>query len=52
MIWAVAAWEVYAATGDMAWLKQAFEIISNSIQDDLQNCYDPITGMVKGESSF
>jgi hypothetical protein len=52
MIWAVAAWEVYKATGDKDWLEEAFQIIKNSIEDDLQNVYDPETGLVKGESSF
>lgn len=52
MIWAAAAWEVYKATGDKDWLMLAFEIIKNSIDDDLQNAYDPVTGLVKGESSF
>lgn len=52
MVWAIAAWELYKATGDKAWLSEAYEIIKNSIEDDLQNAYDPETGMVKGESSF
>lgn len=52
MIWATAAWEVYKATGDKDWLRLIFEIVKNSIEDDLQNAYDPVTGMVKGESSF
>jgi hypothetical protein len=52
MIWAVAAWEVYTATGDRSWLEMAYQIVKNSIEDDLNNCYDPMTGMVKGESSF
>lgn len=52
MIWAVAAWEVYKVTGDINWLKQAYIVIKNSIDDDLQNVYDPKTGLVKGESSF
>ncbi len=52
MIWAVAAWELYKVTGDRDWLKQAYTIIKNSIEDDLKNVYDPTTGMVKGESSF
>jgi len=52
MIWAVAAWEVYKATGNKDWLEQAYQIIKRSIEDDLQNVYDPVTGMVKGESSF
>jgi hypothetical protein len=52
MVWAVAAWELYEVTGDKTWLQQAQEIIKNSIEDDLENVYDPQTGLVKGESSF
>jgi hypothetical protein len=52
MIWAVAAWEIYKATGDKDWLQQAYEVISNSIQDDYATIYDAATGLVKGESSF
>ena len=52
IIWAVAAWELYKVTGDKEWLQQAFSIIKNSIDDDLQNIYDVKTGLVKGESSF
>ncbi len=52
MIWAVAAWELYKVTGDKAWLKQAYTIIKNSADDDLENIHDNITGMVRGESSF
>lgn len=52
IIWATAAWEVYKATGDKDWLQLAFEIVQNSINDDLQNAYDTQTGLVRGESSF
>lgn len=52
MIWAAAAWEVYKATGKKDWLVNAYAIIKKSIEDDLQNIYDPETGLVKGESSF
>jgi len=52
MIWAVAAWELYKATGDMDWLQNAFTIIKNSIESDRNNVYDAATGLVKGESSF
>jgi len=52
MIWAVAAWELYKVTGDRDWLQEAYTIIKNSIEDDLQNIYDKETGLVKGESSF
>ncbi|WP_290797484.1 MGH1-like glycoside hydrolase domain-containing protein [Flavihumibacter sp. UBA7668] len=52
LIWAVAAWEIYLVEGDLKWLEQAYEIISNSLQDDYVTIYDPVSGMVKGESSF
>jgi len=52
MIWAVAAFELYKATGDRDWLEQAYRIIRNSVDDDLYNIYNPETGMAKGESSF
>ncbi|MET0463408.1 MAG: hypothetical protein ABW007_09640 [Chitinophagaceae bacterium] len=52
MIWAVAAWEIYKVTGDKNWLKDAYEVIRNSIYADMQTVYDAETGLVKGESSF
>jgi len=52
MIWATAAWELYKATGDKDWLQQAYEIIKNSLEDDYKVAYDPVAGMVRGESSF
>ena len=52
MIWATAAWELYKVTGDKEWLKQAYQIIKNSAEDDYQVAYDKQTGLVKGESSF
>ncbi|MGY3089394.1 hypothetical protein ACVWYF_002442 [Hymenobacter sp. UYAg731] len=52
IIWATAAWEIYQATGDEAWLRKVYPIIKQSIADDVQNAYDPATGLVRGESSF
>ncbi|MBW3127797.1 glycogen debranching protein [Hymenobacter profundi] len=52
MVWAVAAWEIYKVTGDEAWLRKVYPIITKSIEDDVQNAYDPATGLVRGESSF
>lgn len=52
IIWATAAYELYKVTGDKAWLKQAYQIIKNSVSDDEQVCYDKESGLVKGESSF
>ncbi|OGX81905.1 glycogen debranching protein [Hymenobacter lapidarius] len=52
VVWATAAWEIYKATGDEAWLRKVYPIIKKSIADDRQNAYDPATGLVRGESSF
>lgn len=50
--WALAAWEIYKVTGDTAWLRNAFEIISNSVADDAKVVGMTATGMYSGESSF
>jgi hypothetical protein len=52
VIWATAAWEIYQATGDEAWLRRVYPIIKQTLADDRQNAYDPATGLVRGESSF
>jgi hypothetical protein len=50
--WALAAWEVYAVTGDEQWLRQAYDIIKKSAEEDLQVAFNAETGLFKGESSF
>ncbi len=50
--WALAAWELYKFTGDKNWLAQAYEIIVNSLEDDLKVAHDAQTHLVCGESSF
>lgn len=50
--WVLAAWEIYKATGDQAWLQEAFPIIRNTLEDDYKTIYDPATGLYSGESSF
>ncbi|NME67591.1 alpha-L-rhamnosidase-related protein [Flammeovirga aprica] len=52
MTWALAAWNVFSVTGDKAWLKEAYKVISNSIEDDMLVVYDAETGLMRGESSF
>ncbi len=52
MTWALAAWEVYAVTGDRDWLEYAYDVIKNSVQDDLQVTYNPSKNLFYGESSF
>ncbi|MCB0581955.1 MAG: hypothetical protein KDD10_21930 [Phaeodactylibacter sp.] len=50
--WALAAWEIYKTTGDMDWLRQAHDIIRNTLSDDYKVLKSPRTGMYCGESSF
>lgn len=52
IVWAIAAWELYKVTGDREWLQQTYNIVRNSVEDDLKNIYDPATGLMRGESSF
>ena len=52
MVWALAAWELYAATGDRAWLRRAHDVIARSAEADLHAVRDAETGLFNGESSF
>ena len=52
VIWAVAAWKLYVATGDMECLKKVYPVILKSLESDMQVLADPQTGLYKGESSF
>ena len=51
-VWSLAAWEVYKSTGDTAWLRQAYDIISASVERDIKTAFDKNTGLFYGESSF
>ncbi len=52
IVWTIAAWQIYKVTGDRAWLAEAYQIIKNTIEQDEALVVNPVTGMVKGESSF
>jgi len=52
MTWALAAWEIYAATGDPDWLRQAYPVIARSAAEDDAVAVNPETGLFYGESSF
>ncbi|GAA4840259.1 CBM35 domain-containing protein [Algivirga pacifica] len=49
--WALAAWELYKVTGDQEWLREAYEIIKNTVEDDLKSIVAS-DGLVLGETSF
>jgi hypothetical protein len=50
--WALAAWEIYKVTGDELWLKEAYQVIKNTLEDDVKTIYNPEYKMYGGESSF
>ncbi|HSU14589.1 MGH1-like glycoside hydrolase domain-containing protein [Longimicrobium sp.] len=52
MTWALAAWELYAVTGDRDWLRRAYGIIRRSAEADQHAILDPATGLAMGETSF
>ena len=52
MTWALAAWELYAVTGDREWLRRAYDVIRRSAEADRHAVFDRRTGLVKGETSF
>ena len=52
MVWALAAWNVYLATGDIDWLEKAYTVIDKSLASDFEVAYDNVTGLFRGESSF
>ena len=52
VVWALSAWNIYLATGDMEWLQKAYPIIARSLEADFVVAYNPETGLFRGESSF
>lgn len=52
IVWAIAAWELYLATGDSEWRGTARNILERSIQRDMLNALDSETGLLFGETSF
>jgi hypothetical protein len=52
MAWALAAWELYAVTGDRDWVRQSYDIVRRSAEADLAVAFDAETGLFRGESSF
>ena len=51
MIWVVAAYEIYNATGDRKWLEKVYPIALRSIRKDMATVMSP-RGLIKGETSF
>lgn len=51
MVWIIAAYEVYKATGDIKWLETVYPIALRSLEKDYKTVMSP-QGLVKGETSF
>ncbi len=49
--WAAAAWEVYAVTGDQAWLRWAAAVLDKTIDDIYAPNIDPTTHLLHGGMS-
>lgn len=50
VVWALAAWEYYLATGDKEWLKQTYEGLSYTARKDIHVAYDENVHLFKGET--
>ncbi len=49
--WSLAAWEIYKVTQDKVWLRDAYDILRNTLEDDYK-VLSAETGLYRGESSF
>lgn len=52
VVWAIAAWEVYKVTGDKKWLREARNVIANTLDTDLVVTWDKEYGLFHGEQSY
>lgn len=51
-VWTLAAWEIFLATGDEAWLDEIRDPVIHALKEDLLWNRDPVSGMLLGETSF
>ena len=52
VVWALSAWNIYLATGDIEWLQKAYPVIIKSLECDDMVVFNLQTGLYRGESSF
>lgn len=50
VVWAIAAWEYYLATGDRNWLEEAYTGLRYTAEKDIHVAYDPEVGLFRGEA--
>lgn len=51
-VWSIAAWEIYKITGDKEWLEYAYNVIKNSVADDIPTIWDSKFRLMHGEQSY
>lgn len=52
VVWALAAWETYLATGERAWLETAYPLMAATAAKDRAKAFHEPTGLYHGETSF
>lgn len=52
VVWAIAAWELYLATGNTRWLGWSYQVLRNTARRDRHVAFDRESGLYFGESSF
>lgn len=50
--WTMAAWEIYAVTGDKKWLKWAYSVAKRTIDEEYEINSDRFTGLIHGGGQF
>lgn len=50
VVWALAAWEYYLASGDKGWLRQTYEGLSYTARKDIHIAYDSNIHLFRGET--
>ncbi len=46
--WAMAAWEVFVVTGDRDWLRYAYSVIKNTVDEEYEPKHDQVSMLVHG----
>lgn len=52
IVWTIAAWEIYKVTGDKEWLRYAYNVIDNTLKQDMLTVFDRRFSLMHGEQSY
>lgn len=50
--WAMAAWEIYAVTGDKDWLKWSYDVVKRTVTEEYEINADSFTGLIHGGGQY